>query len=165
MSTRCPHLAGPGCRDTPLPAGPRVLPRWCKWEEALSLPTPTFLPPTHTHTPVHTHSCTLYLKPCHRYQPLAFPGSGAVALCHRDSILPVHLPHPSLLLTTPQIFFKPLLFFTEQRKKKMFLSLFTVLFLPPISSAEMHPKKRKYNCIQLAMEIINRSKRFNPFYK
>lgn len=47
----------------------------------------------------------------------------------------------------------------------MFLSLFTVLFLPPISSAEMHPKKRKYNCIQLAMEIINRSKRFNPFYK
>jgi hypothetical protein len=47
----------------------------------------------------------------------------------------------------------------------MLLSLFTVLFVPPISFAEMHPKKRKYNCIQLAMEIINRSKRFNPFYK
>lgn len=46
----------------------------------------------------------------------------------------------------------------------MFLSLFSMLFLPPLAY-KMHSKKRKYNCIQLAMEIINRSKRFNPFYK
>lgn len=136
--------------------------------------TPTFLPTymrahARVHTPAGhacTHSCThLHFSPRHRHQLLPLPGNAAVAPCHRDSLLPVPLPYPPWLLTTRQIVFKPLLFFTEQRGEKIFLSLFAVLFLPPISSAKMHPKKRKYNCIQLAMEIINRSKQFNPFYK
>lgn len=118
---------------------------------------------SHAHTP--THSCTyLHLRPHHRLQlrPLRETvGSPCVTVtASAPSSFLAHFGFWQL-----GWYFSNHFCFLLNQEKKMFLSLFSMLFLPPISSAKMHSKKRKYNCIQLAMEIINRSKRFNPFYK
>lgn len=123
---------------------------------------------THRHTDAHIHTPTyphthLHLRPHHRHQHPFRETVGSPYVTVTASI-------PSSFLSCFGFWqlgwcFSNHFCFLLNQEKKMFLSLFSMLFLPPISSAKMHSKKRKYNCIQLAMEIINRSKRFNPFYK